>query len=379
MQEDHSAMNGLLVIFTKPSFKKQAYSIQMILQELIQYLEAIAPPIYQESYDNSGLLVGAPNLEIKGVMTCLDATEEVLDAALENGCNVVVAHHPIIFKGLKRLTGKNYVERVIIKAIKHDLAIYAIHTNLDNMYYNGVNTKIAAQLGLVNTQILAPKAVLKKATIYVGAAHSEKVRTSLLSLQTDMHDRIQPNNFALLGVNNKDNQSTASIKLELRFTIDQEYKLLQQLHQLQTEFPLLYEISALENVATTVGSGMIGDLPEPMEATSFLAYLKSAMQVNCIKHTKLLDKPIQKVAVCGGTGGFLLSNAKRKKADIFITSDYKYHEFFDADGQIIIADIGHYESEQFTSDLLQSLISEKFSTFAVLSTTVRTNPVFYYT
>lgn len=263
------------------------------LKELIAFLEQIAPPYLQESYDNAGLIVGDQEMTISGVMTCLDSTEAVINEAIERKCNVVVAHHPIVFKGLKSLTGVTYVERVVMKAIKNDIAIYAIHTNLDNVYYNGVNGKIAERLGLIRTTILSPKAT-----------------------STDE----QP-----------------------------------------------------------IGSGMIGELKAPMKELSFLAFLKKTMQTDCIKHTKLRHLPIQKVAVCGGAGGFLLSKAIAQEADIFITSDYKYHEFFDADDKIIIADIGHFESEQFTSNLLATLISEKFPSFAAILTTIHTNPVYYYT
>ncbi len=262
------------------------------LKELIDYLEEIAPPHLQENYDNSGLIVGDPEMVVMGVMTCLDSTEEVLDEAISKGCNVIVAHHPIVFKGLKSLTGSTYVERVVIKAIKSDLAIYAIHTNLDNVYYNGVNSRIAKKLGLVHTAILAPKLT-----------------------------------------------STPEVP---------------------------------------VGAGMIGKLVKPMEEATFLAFLKKQMKASCIKHTAFRQRPIEKVALCGGAGGFLLRHAINQEADIFITSDYRYHDFFDADDKIIIADIGHFESEQFTSNLLAELISEKFCNFVVIFTTTCTNPVYYY-
>ncbi len=266
----------------------------MKIKDITQYLESIAPSIYQESYDNSGLIVGHPETEVTGVLICLDSVEDIVEEAKEKGCNLVIAHHPIVFKGLRTFTGRNYVERTVIKAIKNDIAVYAIHTNLDNVY-TGVNAKIAEKIGLVDTRILLPK---KKF--------------------------IHPNDSI-----------------------------------------------------PKVGSGMIGELKEPMKEMDFLAYLKETMQVGCVKYTKLLGKDINTVAVCGGSGGFLLNPAKAAKADIFITADYKYHEFFDADGDIIIADIGHYESEQFTIDLLHEILTEKFTTFAVLKTNLNTNPVNY--
>lgn len=334
----------------------------MQLKQLTQFLEQLAPPIYQESYDNAGLIVGDPTSEIKGVMTCLDATEAVLEEAISKNCNVVVAHHPIVFKGLKRFTGKNYVERVVMKAIKQDIAIYAIHTNLDNMYRNGVNTKIAERLDLQNLKMLAPKANTLKLNIAVTKENSPKIRNylyefgELIALQGQSEDRKEVE------------------KLELTFPMHLESKVMERI---KNKPILRCEISAVQNYLGNVGSGMVGNLPSSMEVNDFLAYLKERMKVSVIRHTKLLDKPIQRVAVCGGAGGFLLQKAIQQQADIFVTADYKYHEFFDADGHLIIADIGHYESEQFTIDLLQKHISEKFTTFATFSTTINTNPVFY--
>ena len=263
----------------------------MTIKLVIQYLESIAPPFLQESYDNAGLIVGNPEDEIKGILVSLDAIESVVEEAIKTGCNMIVAHHPIVFKGLKKITGKNYVERTIIKAIKNDIAIYAIHTNLDNILYNGVNEKIAEKIGLQKCKILAPK----------------------------------------------------------KLTFDNN----------------------------EVGAGIIGTLPNPIEESAFLHTLKKTMETSCVKHTRLLNKPINKIAICGGAGSFLLPEAIKQEADLFITADFKYHEFFDANNQIVIADIGHFESEQFTIDLLTKLLSEKFSTFAIRSVSHSTNPVFY--
>jgi dinuclear metal center YbgI/SA1388 family protein len=265
----------------------------MIINELVQYLHSIAPNHFQEDYDNAGLITGRMDQEITGVLVSLDCIEAIVDEAIELKCNVIVAHHPIVFRGLKRFNGSNYVERTIIKAIKNDIAIFAIHTNLDNVYVSGVNTKIAEKLGLQNVQILAPK----KDIIY------------------------------------------------------QEYP---------------------------VGAGVIGHLYTPLSTIEFLHFLKSSMELEVIKHTTLCKSQISSVAICGGSGGFLLPYAKKAGADVFITSDYKYHEYFDADGDLIIADIGHFESEKYTIDLLFSLIINKFSTFAAHYTKVVTNPIKYF-
>lgn len=342
------------------------------IKAVVQYLEQIAPPVYQESYDNAGLIVGDPGKVVSGVLVCLDSTEAVIEEAVALGCNLVVAHHPIVFKGLKRLTGRSYVERTIISAIKNDIAIYAAHTNLDNVYQQGVNAQIAAKLGLENTRILAPKAVLKKLVAYAAPEQVDSLRQQLLHLGAGQIDT-SPFSFSTLGVATKAGNSTASIKLEVLFPIAASGPV--QGH-LQAQ-GIAYEVLPVELNHPGIGSGMIGELPKAENEVSFLKKVKSTMQAGCIKHTRLLDKPVKTVAVCGGAGGFLLPSAIAQGADLFITSDYKYHEFFDADGRIVIADIGHYESEQYTIELLQGIVSEKFSTFAAYCTKVNTNPVQY--
>ena len=262
------------------------------VRAVTHYLETIAPRHLQESYDNAGLIVGDPDREVTGVLTCLDSTEAIVAEAVERGCNLVVAHHPIVFRGLKSITGRNYVERTVIAAIKQDVAIYAIHTNLDNVRFQGVNERIAQRLGLEELELLSPKPA--------------------------------------------------------------------------------------PEVEQPVGSGMMGVLPEPMAERDFLAHVKERMGAGVVRHTELLGRPIRRVALCGGAGSFLLPQARAAGADVFVTADYKYHEFFDADGQLLIADIGHFESEQFTSDLLRELIHKKFRTFAVLQTQQNTNPVRYF-
>lgn len=261
----------------------------MRIKEITTFLEEFAPLEYQESYDNCGLIVGDANAEIKGALITLDCTEEIVDEAMAAGCNLIIAHHPIIFNGLKKLNGSNYIERTVIKAIKNDIAIYAFHTNLDNVH-NGVSAEIAAKIGLVNCKVLRPK---------------------------------------------------------------------------------ITENSQL------VGPGILGELKNPVNSTEFLKFVKGTMQTDCIRHTSLVKDEIKTVAVCGGSGSFLLQNAIDEKVDIFITADFKYHEFFDAENHIIIADIGHYESEQFTKELIYDLLTKNFTKFAVRLSKVNTNPIKY--
>ena len=261
----------------------------MRIKEITRFLEGYAPLQYQESYDNCGLIVGNENAEVKGALITLDCTEEVIDEAIAEDCNLIVAHHPIIFNGLKKLNGSNYIERTVIKAIKNDLAIYAIHTNLDNIY-NGVSAKIAERLGLENCKVLAPNPDLQ-------------------------------------------NQQ--------------------------------------------VGLGIIGELRNPIKTRKFLIDIKNTMKTNCIRYTSLVKEDVKRVAVCGGSGSVLLKNAKAVDADIFISADFKYHDFFDAENDIVIADIGHYESEQFTKDLIYDLLVKNFTKFAVRLSKVNTNPIKY--
>lgn len=349
----------------------------MKIKTLLAYLETIAPPTYQESYDNAGLIVGDAKQTISGVLLCLDSTEAVVDEAIEKKCNLIIAHHPIVFKGLKKFNGKNYVERVVMKAIKHDIAIYAIHTNLDNMYYQGVNTKIAEKLNLVDSRILAPKKTLKKLFTFVPTTHSDIVRNALFEAGAGDLGATKQLSYSSLGVGTEDGDGGAQVKLEVLFPQDRQGAVLAALSKAYPDAPLAYDIVTVENKHQAIGSGMVGRLEKPMKEKVFLKYLKEQMNVNCIRHTALLGKDIQTVALCGGAGGFLLGAAKGVGADVFITADYKYHEFFDADGQIVIADIGHYESEQFTIELLFEIISQKFSNFAAHCTKVNTNPIHY--
>ncbi|MBK7409255.1 MAG: Nif3-like dinuclear metal center hexameric protein [Saprospirales bacterium] len=334
----------------------------MKIQSILHALEEVAPPVYQEGYDNAGLITGNAQAEVSGAVLCLDATEAVIDEAIALHCNLVIAHHPIVFKAIKRFTGKNYVERVIIKAIKHDIAIYAAHTNLDNVFHKGVNAKIAERLGLSETRILAPKQVWKKLRTQIPADHRVQVGEALSGISDIRIFWSAP--------------SEETLGLEVTAPQAREYAVQQAIQSVLPQ-PVFLEIFALESPTADIGSGMIGRLPHPVQEEHFLRLVKEKMNTAVIRHTPFLGNPIQKVALCGGAGGFLLPQAIAQGADIFITGDYKYHEFFDADGRILIADIGHFESEQFTIELFYEILSEKFHNFALHYTKVNTNPVRY--
>lgn len=330
------------------------------IKELVRHLHDIAPPRYQESYDNSGLITGDESHEVEGVMFCLDATEEVIDEAVREDCNLVVAHHPILFRPIDRLTGEDYVQRTLIKAIRNEVAILAVHTNLDNVLEHGVNQKIAQRLGLEKTRILAPKDVALEAQFIVEMDLADELLESIRSLgHTDIFSLPDPSG----------QYSKFSV-----FTTEARQGEVDAILSSQAEYWSWQETARDDD---EVGSGIIGELPEPRDEMEFLRFLKKRMKTSCVKYTPLLNREVKRVALCGGAGGFLLKDAIASGADVFITSDIKYHEFFDADGQIVLTDIGHYESEQFTIDLLYDIVSDKFSTFALHKTSVRTNPVNY--
>lgn len=364
----------------------------MQLRELIAHLESLAPLDYQEPYDNSGLLVGSPDKQISRALISLDCTEEVVEEAVNTGCDVIISHHPIVFKGLKRLTGANYVERVIIKAIKHDIALYAIHTNLDNVE-GGVNDKIAEHLDLQHTRILRPKGgLLNKLAVYVPTSHAEQVRTALFSAGAGHIGNYEECSFNVEGYgtfragesttpfsgNRGQRHREEEVRVEVVFPADRERTILQRLMKAHPYEEVAYDLYQLQNKHRGVGSGVIGRLEAPLSEKDFLLFLKNRLGAKVIRHTALIEKPVVQVAVCGGAGGFLLPDAIRAGADVFITADYKYHEFFDAEQKIVIADVGHFESEQFTQQLLLEVIQKKFPTFAVRLTGIDTNPIKYY-
>lgn len=363
----------------------------MKLKEIISYLETIAPLSYQETYDNSGLITGNPEMKISSALICLDSTAEVIEEAIRKKCNLVIAHHPIVFNGLKKFTGNDYVQRTIIKAIKNDIAIYAMHTNLDNIH-NGVNAKICEKLGLKNCKVLAPKKeLLRKLYTFCPVENADLVRKALFDAGAGFIGNYDECSYNMEGfgtfralegtnpyVGEKGKQhKEKELKIETIYPAFLEKNILKALIGSHPYEEVAYDIISLENKHSRVGSGMIGELEKPIEEISFLKKIKKQMQTNCIRHTKILGKEIKNVAVCGGSGSFLLKNAIAAGAGIFITSDYKYHQFFDADHNIIIADIGHYESEHFTIELIGDLLKQKFSTFAVRFSEINTNPVFY--
>ena len=276
------------------------------IHEIVSAFEAVAPLALQESYDNSGLIVGDRDAEVTRALLCLDCTEAVVDEAIGKGCDIIIAHHPIVFGGLKRFTGGDYVQRTVIKAIQNNIAIYACHTNLDNVLRGGVNERIAQQLGFDVECVLRPIAAdFGSFASSIGVVDSEVFRTA--------------------------------------------------------------------------GAGILCNLQKPMNVLDFLQHVKERMGAEVVKYTKCDIEVVGKVAICGGAGSFLIGDALRAGADAFITSDVKYHEFFDAQGKMLLCDIGHYESEKYTIDLFSNILSAKFPKFATIFAGTITNPIDYLT
>jgi dinuclear metal center YbgI/SA1388 family protein len=364
----------------------------MKLSLLTTYLETLAPLAYQEDYDNSGLIVGHPDQDVFQALISLDCTEAVVDEAIENNCQVIISHHPIVFRGLKKFNGKTYVERVVEKAIRRNIAIYAIHTNLDSVM-TGVNAKICETLGVKNYRILSPKAdALKKLVTYVPLSHAEAVRNALFgagagnignysecSFSSEGHGTFKGNELSDPYVGTPGMRHTENeVRIETIYPAVLESKLLVALVLAHPYEEVAYDLYPLTNTNQQVGAGMIGELEMHMQEEEFLYHLKQGMRAHVIRHTAFTGKTVKRVAVCGGSGSFLLKHAIAAGADMFVTADLKYHEFFDAEGKLVIADIGHFESEHFTQQLLYDNIRKKFSNFAVRLTEVNTNPVKYF-
>ena len=363
-----------------------------VLKDVIYFLESFAPLSLQESYDNAGLITGDVNTEITTVLITLDVTEKVVEEALQKKAELIVAHHPIIFSGIKKITGKSYVERTLIKAIKNDIAIYAAHTNLDSVD-GGVNHKICEKLGLQNCKILQPASnQLKKLATFIPVKNANEVREAVFNAGAGNIGNYDSCGFIAEGLGSfRGNENSnpyvgkkgeIHAEKEIRFeTIFPGYlqgKIIEALLKVHPYEEVAYDIYPLENKFEKVGMGMTGTFAEPKSENEFLNQLKSTFNTGVIKHTALKDKPVEKVAVCGGSGSFLLNAAKASGADFFVSGDFKYHQFFDAENKIVIADIGHFESEQFTKELFYELLTKKFPKFAVRLSEVGTNPVFYF-
>jgi dinuclear metal center YbgI/SA1388 family protein len=364
----------------------------MEIKEIINFLEHFAPPDFQESYDNCGIISGDSNWECSGVLITLDCTEAVIMEAKSKGCNLVVTHHPIIFRAFKKINSNDYVGKTIIAAIKNDIAIFAIHTSLDNVL-DGVNGKIAEILGLEKTRVLEPKmGILKKLYTFMPTAYVLKISDALFAAGAGKIGGYSEVGFTAEGIggfmpgenakpfvgNIGERHNEPETKLEVIYPQHLENKIIAALIKNHPYEEVAYDTVSLGNVDSKIGAGLIGELTEPIAEKDFLQILKDKFCLKVIKHTPFLNKPIKKVALCGGSGSFLINRARAYGADVFVSSDIKYHEFFDANNELIIADIGHFESEQFTINLLFDILQKKYTKFAVLKAVTITNPLNYF-
>ncbi|MDR0612569.1 MAG: Nif3-like dinuclear metal center hexameric protein [Dysgonamonadaceae bacterium] len=361
----------------------------MKIAQIIAELEDYAPLSFQENFDNSGLQVGDVSVEARGVLLCLDVTENVVDEAIQLDCNLIVSHHPLLFKPLKKLTGKTYVERCVIKACKNDIAVYASHTSMDNAF-GGVNHHLAGKIGLQNVRALSPKKdCLLKLITFVPEAQAETVRNALFNAGAGQIGNYDSCSFNVSGSGTfragvdahpyagsvGEFHTEPEIRIE---TVVPAYKKSAALRALLAAHPYeepAYDFYILENEWAQVGSGIVGELPNPESEESFLQKLKAGFGLKTLKHSPFTGKQIRKVAVCGGSGAFLIPDAIACGADIFITGEAKYNDYYDVDNRILLAVIGHHESEVATKEIFYDIIMKKSTNFAVHFSTVDTNPV----
>jgi dinuclear metal center YbgI/SA1388 family protein len=363
----------------------------MKIREITKALESFAPLFLQESYDNAGLIIGDPETEIDNALISLDVTEELIEEAISMKCGLVISHHPLIFKGLKRLNADHPIGRMVTKCIKHNVAVYAAHTNLDNVQ-QGVNKIICDMIGLDDVRVLEPKAgLLRKLVTFCPDEHAQKVLSAIFEAGAGHIGNYDSCSFNVSGKGSfraleGANPFVGSVnamhfeneqRIETIFPVYLQHKILSALFAAHPYEEVAYDIYPLENTFDKAGAGMIGILPSAEPALDFLLRIKDVFNVHCLSHTRVIKDEVQTVAVCGGSGSFLTGKAIAAGADVFVTGDVKYHEFFDADGKILLADPGHYESEQFTCELIKSILLEKFPNFAALISAVNTNPVFY--
>ena len=364
----------------------------MKIKEIITLLDEFAPLAYAEDFDNTGLLVGDQQATVTGILITLDTLEAVVEEAIEKKCNLIVSFHPIVFKGLKKLTGATYVERVVQKAIKNDIHIFAIHTALDNSF-EGVNAQICNTLELIHKKILIPqKQTIKKLTTYAPSKAVDGIKKALFNVGGGTIGNYQECSFTSQGIatfkgNEHSNpvvgkkgvtQTTSELMITMTFPKHLEKNILSTLHNSHPYEEVAYEITTLENTNQHIGMGMIAELENPMDEDAFLMYLKEKMNTQCIRHSKKTNKSIKKVAVLGGSGSFAISDAIAQGADVYISSDLKYHDFYTAENKILLADIGHYESEQYTKELLHTYLTKKIANFAVVLSQINTNPISYF-
>ena len=361
----------------------------MLIQDITSYLEKLAPTSLQETYDNSGLLIGSKTNDVNKILITLDVTEEVIEEAVSKNCELIIAHHPLIFKGLKKLTNSNLTEKLVVKAIKSDVAIYAIHTNLDNVI-GGVNSILAKKLGIKNTKILLPKSDgLKKVVCFCPTNHANNIRQAMFNAGAGNIGNYDNCSYISSGIGTfkplvgsnpylgKTNQlhEEEEIRIEIITPSHGINNIIRAMIAAHPYEEPAYDIYNLDNTNPTIGSGLIGELENETPVDEYLLEVKRALGTKYIKHNKLIDRTVKRVAICGGSGSFLIDAAAKKKADLFISADIKYHEYFEHAGNMTIADAGHYETEHPVKELIYALLKEKFPNFALQISEESANPI----
>lgn len=365
----------------------------MKLAEILSLFETIAPGSLQESYDNSGLIVDNAADEVHKALLCLDSTEAVVDEAISTGCDLIVAHHPIVFGGMKRFNGNTYVERTVMKAIRHGIAIYACHTNLDNVLHRGVNSKIASKLGLQHCRILQPKkGLLQKLVVFVPDAHATEVANAMFGAGAGHVGNYDECSFQLHGTGtfrageganpfvgeHGQRHEESETRIEVLVPQVRSRAVVSAMLAAHPYEEVAYDLYPLHNNWIETGSGLVGELSQPLSQAEFLQHLKQGMELPLIRHTVGNGGLVSTVAVCGGAGSFLIRDAIGAGADAYVTADVKYHEFFDAENKLMLCDIGHYDSEKYTIELFSEVLSDKFPNFATIFSKTVTNPVHNY-
>lgn len=363
----------------------------MVLSEITSFLNSRIPLSMQESYDNCGLLLGHSDTEITGILISVDITEEVMDEAIKKRCNLLISHHPLIFSGIKSLTGSTETERIVIRAIKENIAVFALHTNLDN-HYEGVNRLLCSKLGIADAEILKPvDGGLRKLVTFCPPSHAGQVRDAIFKAGAGHIGNYDCCSYNVSGEGTFKALTGADpfvgeigklhtepeLRIETIFPVFLEKDVIAAMRMAHPYEEVAFDIYPLTNINPRIGAGMIGTLPQALNADEFLNQVKQNLHSGCIRHTNLKNKKVQRIAVCGGSGSFLINDAIYCNADIYITADLKYHDFFIPGERMILADVGHFESEQFTKELIYTLLKKKFTTFALFISGTNTNPVNY--
>jgi dinuclear metal center YbgI/SA1388 family protein len=363
----------------------------MKLKDLCSYLDSAIPLSFQESYDNSGLQIGLPEREISSAILTLDITEEVIDEAISGKCDIIISHHPLLFNGIKKISGKTFTERILYKAVKHDIAIYSAHTNLD-IFENGVSRKMAEKLGLTNPRVLSPlKNRLLKLVTFIPESHLEKVREAVFEEGAGVIGNYDQCGFTTSGTGSFRGNDTTNpfvgekgkihnekeIRFETILFSHLKEKVIRALLKVHPYEEVAYDIYALENENIEIGLGCVGEFNKEISEKDFLKLVSGTFDAKGIRYSKPLGKPVKIVALCGGSGASLINEAIATGADAFVTADIKYHSFFDADNMILLVDTGHFESEKCATEILYNLIIKKFPKFAVRFSETNTNPINY--